>query len=222
MKLGFLDRSAHEAAPFGPGAIIVAHLWIAQQISQYKPGMRRTLPNATVSDYRLVWGDILACIELAQLLCGLEGAIGIGRRRPGNILGPWNVPAALRSFLWIVDHVYQFACILLRGAYINEASFEVFQPGCHLVAENSDRFIGRLSMIGRGGEMRHLFGQRALLGFPLAASAVHDLHVAVPIHGKQPERAACIPVIAVLEVVSNPLRLDQYLWMDIACRCTAA
>ncbi len=159
--------------------------------------MRRTLPNTTVSDYCLVRGDILACIELAQLLCGLEGAIGIGRRRPGNILGSRNVPAALRSFLWIVDHVYQFACIFLWGAHIDEASFEVFQSGCHLVAEDPDHFIGRLGMIGREGEMRHLFGQRALLGFPLAASAVHDLHVAVSIHGKQPERVAGIPVVAV-------------------------
>src|SRR5260370_943418 len=132
MKLGFLDRSAHEAAPFGPGAIIVAHLWIAQQISQYKPGVRRTLPNTTVSDYCLVRGDILACIELAQLPCGFEGAMGIGRPRRGNFLGSRNVSAALRFFLWIVDHVYQFACIFLWGAHIDEASFEVFQSGCHL------------------------------------------------------------------------------------------
>src|SRR6476469_7295427 len=42
------DRHADHVAPFGPRAVIVAHVGVAQQFMQDDPGVRRALTDAAV------------------------------------------------------------------------------------------------------------------------------------------------------------------------------
>src|SRR5438094_422625 len=52
-------------------------------------------------------------------------------------------------------------------------------------------------MIGRVLELRHTFGKFAFLSLPLRPSTIHDFHLCMPIHTKQPEGVAGVPVILV-------------------------
>jgi hypothetical protein len=36
---GFLDRRFYQVAPLGPRAVVITDPWIAEQMSQYKPGV---------------------------------------------------------------------------------------------------------------------------------------------------------------------------------------
>src|SRR2546421_9421850 len=47
----FLDRGSDCAAPFGPGAVVVAHVGIAEQLAQHEPGVSRALADAAVGDH---------------------------------------------------------------------------------------------------------------------------------------------------------------------------
>src|SRR5437762_2439669 len=71
----FFDWSPNEAAPFGPGAVVVAYLRITQQIVQHKPGVAAALSNATIGDNFLIRRNTFATIDCAQFVSRLEGAI---------------------------------------------------------------------------------------------------------------------------------------------------
>src|SRR5262245_3266651 len=53
------DRHADRAAPFGPGAVVIAHCRVTQQILEHEPGMRRALANSAVGDHVFVGRDTL-------------------------------------------------------------------------------------------------------------------------------------------------------------------
>src|SRR5918994_7411875 len=55
-----LDRGAEEAAPFGPGAVVVADVRVAEELGQDEPGVAGALANPAVGDHVLVGGDALA------------------------------------------------------------------------------------------------------------------------------------------------------------------
>src|SRR5947207_50782 len=50
-------------------------------------------------------------------------------------------------------------------------------------------------MISCSLEMRHFFCELATLSLPFLSSTIHNLHLLLAIHGKQPERIAGIPVV---------------------------
>src|SRR5215213_1993347 len=99
------DRYADHAAPLRPGAVVVAHVGVAKQLTQHEPGVARALADAAISDHVLVWSNALAAVNLSELLRTLEGAVLVGRGRPGNALGAQHVASALRAFLRVTRHV---------------------------------------------------------------------------------------------------------------------
>src|SRR5689334_6069606 len=107
--LALLDRRADQIAPLRPRAIVVAHVGITEQLRQHKPGVRRTLANAAVGKHLFVGADAFATVDGSQLLGGLECAIRVGRRGPGDALRAGNVAAARGALLWVVDHMHQLA-----------------------------------------------------------------------------------------------------------------
>src|ERR1700730_19401438 len=70
-----LNRRAHQIAPLGPRAIVVAHVFVAKQILEHKPGVRAAFADAAVSDDFLIASDALAGIQLAKRVGGLERAV---------------------------------------------------------------------------------------------------------------------------------------------------
>src|SRR5205814_1428146 len=50
----FLNRRSDDIAVFGPTAVVILHVVEAEQIFQHKPGMTRSLANATVGDGRFL------------------------------------------------------------------------------------------------------------------------------------------------------------------------
>src|SRR6516225_10803797 len=94
-----LDGDADQAAPFGPGAIVVAHAWIPEQVVQYEPGMTAPLTNATIGNDLFLGSNALPFIQGTQFLRRPEGAIFTNCHRPGNIGRARNMPTPLRPFL---------------------------------------------------------------------------------------------------------------------------
>jgi len=93
-----LDRRAHQVAPLGPRAVVVADVFIAEQILQHKPGVRAALADAAVSDDFLIARDALAGVKLPERVGGLERAVLGHGLRPRNIRRAGDVPAdALRQ-----------------------------------------------------------------------------------------------------------------------------
>src|SRR6266699_3242230 len=111
--LRFLDWCLHQITPFSPRSIVITDTWIAKQTSQHKPGMRRTLTDTTIGYDILFRCDVLAYVDLVQLLSRLERAIRVCCCSPGNALCGRNVSTTLRTLLWVVHHVDQFASIFL-------------------------------------------------------------------------------------------------------------
>ena len=48
-----LDRHGDHVAPLGPGAVVVLHVVLAEQLVQHEPGVRRALADAAVGDDRV-------------------------------------------------------------------------------------------------------------------------------------------------------------------------
>src|SRR5947207_2270082 len=92
-----LDGCADEAAPLGPGAIIVANVRIAQQIVQHEPGVATALPDEAIDDHLFVGGNAFARIQRAQFLRRSESAVFVHGHHPGNIDGAWYVPTSPRT-----------------------------------------------------------------------------------------------------------------------------
>src|SRR5947209_1642762 len=86
-----LDGCADEAAPLGPGAIVVENVRIAQQGVQHEPGVATALPDVTIDDHLFAGGNALARIQCAQFLHRPEGTIFAHGHRPGNIDRTWYV-----------------------------------------------------------------------------------------------------------------------------------
>src|SRR5258708_23836296 len=94
---GLLDRRPYQVTPLGPGPIIIPHARVAEQVGQRKPGMSRTLSNTTVGDDISIRRDILATLDLAQLISRSERAIGLPCPCPRTALDGKDVPTTLRT-----------------------------------------------------------------------------------------------------------------------------
>src|ERR671927_390249 len=94
-RSGRACRAQAMAAPLGPGAVVVADLRVAKELTQHEPGVRRPLADAAVRHDILVRGNALAAVQLAQLLRRLERAVLVDRLAPRNVRRARNVPAPL-------------------------------------------------------------------------------------------------------------------------------
>ena len=78
-------QNSQQAAPLGPGTIVVADIVIAQELGQYKPGVGRALPHWTADDGILATVDAIPGIDRPQFVSEFECPVLI------NCLRPWNV-----------------------------------------------------------------------------------------------------------------------------------
>src|SRR6266852_9064813 len=62
----FLDGRADQAAPFGPGAVVVTHIRVAKQEMQDIPGVAAALADAAIGHNLIVCRDTLAAVKGAQ------------------------------------------------------------------------------------------------------------------------------------------------------------
>ena len=78
-----LDGRPDERAPFGPGAVVVAHVGLVEEFGEDKPGVRAALTDAAVRDDVVARGQaLLALIDGPQLLHAAEGAVVVRRPPP--------------------------------------------------------------------------------------------------------------------------------------------
>src|SRR5215211_3937020 len=143
------DRHADHAAPLRPGAIVVAHVGVAEQLTQYEPGVARALADAAIGDHVLVRSNALAAVDLSELLRTLEGAILIGRGRPGNALRAQHVAAPLRTLLRVTGHVQHLARVLGHGADVDQRRRTGSDLLQHIVAIGTDALVWLLRGVGR-------------------------------------------------------------------------
>src|SRR5581483_5483928 len=99
------DRGPHQVAPFGPGAVIILAVRVAEQIGQHEPGEAGTLADAAVGDDRVVRLEAdLLLVDGAELLGGLEGPVLLDGSAPGDVLGARDMPAAEGALLGVILH----------------------------------------------------------------------------------------------------------------------
>src|SRR5262249_12093949 len=90
-----LDRCTHQVPPLCPGAVIIPHARVTQQIHQDKPGVARALPNAAIGNGVITGFEASsAFVEFFELLDVLERGIRSHGLSPGNIRCPGNVATA--------------------------------------------------------------------------------------------------------------------------------
>src|SRR6185503_2107491 len=66
--LALLDRHSDEAAPLGPGAVVVADPLVTQQVTQHEPGVRAALADAAIGDRFRSAAQPFALIDRLQLI----------------------------------------------------------------------------------------------------------------------------------------------------------
>src|SRR5712664_2408002 len=93
------NRHPDQTAPLRPGAVVVLDLRVAQQIRQREPGERGPLADPAVGNHVLIRPNPLPLIEALEVLCIFERPILPHVLRPGNVAGPGDVTATLRSLL---------------------------------------------------------------------------------------------------------------------------
>src|SRR3954453_12348236 len=136
---GLLDGDTDERAVFGPRAVVVLDVLVAEQLVQREPGVAGTLADAAVGDGVAAVVQPFAHVQLAQLVVGLEGAILVGRLRPGHVERGRDVAAPLALLLGQVRRREHLAGELLGGA--NTGGVLLADGVDDLVAERADRGV---------------------------------------------------------------------------------
>src|SRR5438067_372800 len=166
-----LDGDSDEGAVFGPGAVVVLDVLVAQQLPKHEPGVGRALADAAVGDHVLVGGDAGALVEVLQVVSRLEGAVLVGRLAPGDVRGAGDVPGHLSLLLRQVGRRHQLAAILLGRADVDELGLADLLE--HLVAQRPQLVTDLALDLEVGGLQRRGVGdQLAALELPLLAPAV--------------------------------------------------
>src|SRR5262245_9981135 len=71
-----LDRCTHQIPPLCPGAVIIPHARVTQQVHQDKPGVARALPNAAIGNDVITGFEAgSAFVEFFELFDVLERGI---------------------------------------------------------------------------------------------------------------------------------------------------
>ena len=90
------DWRTDEVSPFGPRAVVVLHIAIADEVFQNEPSMRAAFANAAIGDHFICARDALGLVKLFQSIGKLEGAIFICGLRPWNVRRTGDVTGTLR------------------------------------------------------------------------------------------------------------------------------
>src|SRR6266852_1225376 len=153
-----LDGDADQAAPFGPGAIVVAYCRIPEQVVQHEPGVTAAFTNATVGHHFFLGGNPFAFVQGTQFLRWFESAIFADGQRPGNVDRPRNVPSPLCAFLGQVRRGEQLPAIFTRRAYIHQRKSITPEGEQDLIAESADIAVGGVRGIAGAPVGRDLRG----------------------------------------------------------------
>src|SRR4051794_32935065 len=217
-----LHRQADHAAPLGPRAVVVLDVVDPEQLVQHEPGVRAALADAAVGDdRRSLADDALAGVQVAQLVGGLERAVLLDRLRPGHRGRAGDMATALRALLLVARHRDLLAAELLRRAHVNQVHV-LPERREHLIAARADALVAGLGDEALRLVVRDVGGRRAVLGDPLLARAVEQLHILVPVVLEVPVRVGREPVVAVAVehdrvLVGDPARAEQLaegLWPE--------
>src|ERR671916_3391924 len=101
-----LYGSPHQVTPLGPGAVVVTHALVTEQVRQDEPRVGRALSYPAIGYYVVPLAEAdLSLVDLLQLIGALEGPILPDGSRPWHVSGPWDVPSPQSAFLWVIRHV---------------------------------------------------------------------------------------------------------------------
>src|SRR5215211_6894260 len=193
-----LYRGAHQVAPLGPGAVVVAYALVTEEIPQNEPRVGRTLSYPAVGNYVVPLAEArLALVDLLQLIGALEGPVLPHGPRPRHVGGTRDVPSPEGALLRVVGHVEQLPPVLAGTPNVDHLAPGLQVP-IHVLLESpypgivplGNRVVGP----GKGG---HVLGHLAPLGLPLYPSTIHDLHVVVAEEPEHPQGVGRPPVVLV-------------------------
>src|SRR5215217_5403277 len=193
-----LYRSPHQVTPLGPGAVVVTHAPITEEVLQDEPRVGRALSYPAISYYVVPLAEAdLSLVDLLQLIGALEGPILPHGPRPRHVSCPWDVPSPESPLLWVVGHVKEFAPVLTGTPHVDHLSPGLQVP-LHVLPERP--YLGvvplRDGVVGPGKGW-HILGHFAPLRFPFYPSTIHNLHVVVAEEPEHPEGVGRPPVVLV-------------------------
>lgn len=84
--------------------------------------MAGPLGDAAVDDDVLVFGDPERLVEGPELLGAFEGAVGVHRFGPGDVLRPGDVAGAEGPLLGVVGHVGELPAVLLGATHVHQGA----------------------------------------------------------------------------------------------------
>src|SRR5882757_247864 len=188
-----LNRDSHQGAVFGPTAVVVLHIRVAEKLTQHEPGVRRTLTDPAVRDGLLRSVEPSFGVQRGESVVGLEGPVLVGRLAPRNIDGGRDMPSPLTLFLRQVCRRQDLARELVGGADVDEVL--VPDGGDDLVTECADVVVRRLRGVRRRRPIGHVRDERAAVQLPLLAATVEQLHVLVAVQLEVPVGVRGEPVV---------------------------
>src|SRR5205807_6392160 len=107
--LGLLDRNVYEVAPLRPRAVVVLDALVAEQLAEDEPRVRAALADPAVRGHLLVRADVLAAVELPELVHRLERAVLPDRLGPRDRLRRRDVTRPRRALLLVAGRRHQLA-----------------------------------------------------------------------------------------------------------------
>src|SRR5467141_1294198 len=211
-----LDRRPHEVAPLRPGAVVVLHVRVAEEVLEDEPGVGRPLPDPAVRDDLLVRSDALVFVQGLEILSRLERAVLVHGLGPGNVLRPGNVPASLRVFRRIFRRRKDLSREFLRRSHVDEDFVLLLDRLPHVVQVYAEGLVRFLRREGRLGERGDVFRDRETLLDPLLPPAVKEDDVVDAVVLEHPEDERSEPVVEVaveddLVVVRDPEPAEERL-----------
>ena len=183
--------------------------------------MGRALADPAIGDGLFAAVYSLTAVEGLQFVGGLEGAVFRNRLSPGDVGRAGDVAAALGAFLGKVLGGQQLAAVFGGGPDVHQIYAAVVDLAQHLVTVGPDVLIGRFGRVGLGAVIGRIGGEGFPFGFPLGASAVHQLDVVVAVVLQLPEGPSGKPVVVVTVendrgVVVDSRRTQQVLQFVLA------
>src|SRR5215218_10368937 len=211
-----LYGSPDQVTPLGPGAVVVTHALITEEVIQDEPRVGRALsyPAIGYDVVPLAEAD-LSLVDPLQLIGALEGPILPHGPRPRHVSGPWDVPSPESTLLWVVRHVKELAPVLTGAPHVNHLSPGLQVP-LHVLPERP--YLGVVPLrngIVSPGKRGHLLGHLAPLGLPFHPATVHNLNVVVAEESEHPEGVGRPPVVLVTVEDDRRVRGDAQLCHEV-------
>src|SRR5437016_7522105 len=222
--LGLLDWRPHEIPPLGPGAVVVPHIRVAEEVLQHEPGVRRPLADPAVGDDLLVRRHALRLVKGPQLLRRLEGPVLVHGLPPRDVLRARDVPAALRMFRRIFRRGQDLPAEFLWRSHVDQDFARLPVRLSDVGQVDSESLVRFLRREGGLGERRDVLRHGQVLLDPLPATAVQEDDVVHAVILEDPEGEGREPVVEVpieddLVVIGDPNaskeRLEPVLRDDV-------